>query len=126
MNAKDPALSARPSILLITDSSPLSLHLLKLVTRIQRNSTIELQSGKNPRILWIDLNDFPSLDVASLQINGLTKLPGTGNESVPCPHADTCVIQSALYAFLFAFLHALKFAFQDSGSGIQLKIAMSG
>ncbi|XP_003740794.1 calsequestrin-2 [Galendromus occidentalis] len=73
MNARDPSFNKSLSLVLITDSSPLSYHLLKLVSRNHRNGTT-----KDLQTLWIELTEFPLMDPSISPLQGLSALPGLG------------------------------------------------
>lgn len=72
----DPALD-NPNVnqvLLMTDDSPMSLYLKKMITKALRNTT------STSRILWLDVANLPILaEISSTRpVHGLTALPGLG------------------------------------------------
>jgi hypothetical protein len=75
-NMFDPALD-NPNVnqvFLMTDTSPMSLYLKKMITKALRNITT------TSRILWMDTSSLPNLAEISTTkpIHGLTSLPGLG------------------------------------------------
>ncbi|OQR80273.1 calsequestrin-2-like [Tropilaelaps mercedesae] len=92
LNVLDPSLTSSSAILLVTDSSPFSFHLIKLIIRCQRlggslmptppasKTSPTMTSAALPvnKVLWLDAGDFPAFDAAAPAIHGLLKLPGLG------------------------------------------------